>query len=264
MTRPGEVLVAIMNNRQDMAIAQEQHWYRIPISSVEKFLKRRWPPEWLAFYQTSIFGSERYTVSFYAKVLDITVCDRSQLFPHEPPNAKSHKRYHKLILSPLQKLPQPIVSHRKRRITFISTTLHKLTLATEINDLYDDSPLEDRIWQACKSLQISAERQERIKIKENTYFLDFAIYCVRGNINIEADGDRWHSDRKRIPLDNLRDNDLGTYGWRTLRFNTTQVKEQMGQYCIPTVVENIDRLGGLVEQAAPPLLGDTAQGLKYL
>ncbi|NJR64869.1 MAG: DUF559 domain-containing protein [Leptolyngbyaceae cyanobacterium CRU_2_3] len=142
-------------------------------------------------------------------------------------------------------MPQPIVSYRQRRINFIPTTLHKLATATEINDLYDDSPLEDQVWQACKSLQIDAERQARIKIKENTYFLDFAIYCVQGNINLETDGDRWHSDPKQIPLDNLRHNDLGTLGWRTLRFNTPQVQEQMGEYCIPTLVENIDRLGGL-------------------
>jgi very-short-patch-repair endonuclease len=264
MTRQGEVLVAILNNRADMAIAQEQHWYRIPVSSVEKFLKRRWPPEWLAFYQTSVFGNEKYTVNFCAKVLDITICDRCQLFPLEPPNAKSHKRYCKLILSPLQKLPQPIVSHRQRRITFIPTTLHKLTTAAEINDLYDDSPLEDQLWQACKSLQINAERQERIKIKHNIYFLDFAIYCVRGNINVEADGDRWHSDRQRIPLDNLRDNDLGTLGWRTLRFNTTQVQEQMGHYCIPTVVENIDRLGGLIQRSSFSLPEAAPQYLKSL
>jgi hypothetical protein len=41
----GEVLVAIMNDPADFAIAQEQHWYRIPVYSVKRFLKERWPPE---------------------------------------------------------------------------------------------------------------------------------------------------------------------------------------------------------------------------
>jgi very-short-patch-repair endonuclease len=245
MPRPGEVLVAIVNNRADMAIATHHHWYRIPVTSVEKFLKRRWPPEWLALYQTQIFGCEKYAVRYYARILNISLCDRAQLFPDELPNHKSHKRYYKLELSPLEKLPQPILSLRRRRILFISTTWNKLIRATEINDLYDDSPLEDDVWQAFKTLQINAERQASIKVKEKTYFLDFAIYCVQGNINVETDGDTWHSDRQRIPLDNIRDNDLGTLGWRTLRFNTSQVREQMGNYCIPTVAENIDRLGGL-------------------
>lgn len=34
-----QVLIAIINNRRDLAIARKQHWYRIPVYSVEKFLK---------------------------------------------------------------------------------------------------------------------------------------------------------------------------------------------------------------------------------
>ena len=51
-THRGELLVAIMNDRRDMAIAREKGWYRIPVRSVENRLKDRWPPQWLAFYQT--------------------------------------------------------------------------------------------------------------------------------------------------------------------------------------------------------------------
>jgi hypothetical protein len=49
MSRRGEVLVVILNNRRDMELLQTQQWYRIPVDSVEKYLKC-WPPEWLAFY----------------------------------------------------------------------------------------------------------------------------------------------------------------------------------------------------------------------
>ena len=52
MSADGEVLVAIMNNPLDFAIAQDRHWYRVPVSSAEKWLKGQWPPQWLAFYQT--------------------------------------------------------------------------------------------------------------------------------------------------------------------------------------------------------------------
>lgn len=245
MPKPGEVLVAIMNNKRDMEIARDRHWYRIPVDSVEKFLKKRWAPAWLAFYQTRIFGSEAYAVHYYARVLQIRQVARFELFPEEANNHKSQKHYYKLELSPLQELPQPIVSHRQRRITFISTTLVKLTTAVEINDLYDDSILEDRLWRELKKIQVNAERQEKFKVKEKIYFLDFAIYCAQGKINVETDGDTWHSTKAQIPLDNLRDNDLETLGWRTLRFNTQHVQEAMGEYCIPTIVENINRLGGL-------------------
>jgi len=49
MAKRGEVLVAIMNNKLDFAILREQGWYRIPVSSVKKWLKERWPPKYLAF-----------------------------------------------------------------------------------------------------------------------------------------------------------------------------------------------------------------------
>lgn len=84
------------------------------------------------------------------------------------------------------------------------------------------------------------------------YFLDFAVYCTKGQIDLETDGDTWHADPGRIPLDNLRDNDLETVGWHVLRFSTIQIREQMEQYCLPTVIENINRLGGVDEGRMVP------------
>ena len=42
MTACGEVLVAILNNPLDLAVARDEHWYRIPVSSVDKWLRGRW------------------------------------------------------------------------------------------------------------------------------------------------------------------------------------------------------------------------------
>ncbi|MFQ5594005.1 MAG: hypothetical protein ACE5HA_07625 [Anaerolineae bacterium] len=71
MNTRGEVLVAIMNNLLDFAIARDHHWYRIPVRSVENLLKERWPPQWLAFYQTKVFGDEAYAAIYCTQVLDI-------------------------------------------------------------------------------------------------------------------------------------------------------------------------------------------------
>lgn len=243
----GEVLVAIMNHRLDMVIAHDQHWYRIPVESAVKFLGDCWPPRWLAFYQTKIFGPEAFAVRYYAQVLEIREVYRSQLFPDQPSSAKSFRRYYQLLLAPLQTLPQPIASQRWRRIVFIPTTWQKFMHAAEINDLYDDSPLEDLLWSQFKRLQISAERQEFVEINERYYALDFAIYCALGKLDVETDGDTWHSDPQRIPLDNLRDNDLETAGWKLFRFNTHHLREEMGSYCVPTIVETINKLGGIEE-----------------
>ncbi len=257
----GEVLVAIINNPGDFRILCEHSWYRIPVSSMEKRLKRRWPPQWLAFYQTKVFGDEAYSVRYYAEVRHIRQVQRRDLFPNEPLNhPKQHKTYYQLLLEPLQTLPKPIFSRRWRRITFICSTWEKLKSASEINDLYDDSPLEDRLWAELKRLQIDAERQEWVTVDDVHYFLDFAVYCSAGKLDVETDGDTWHVGKKNAGADNRRDNALKTEGWRVLRFNTQQVTEQMSDYCIPIVVKNIHRLGGLSHENAAPkktMLHDT-------
>lgn len=242
-----EVLVAIINNVSDFDIAQNHNWYRIPVESVEKWLKKRWPPRWLAFYQTKVFGNEKWAINYYAEIIDIRKVFRQHLFPDEPINKKSGTQYYQIFIEPLRRLPKPIFSRRLRRIIFISTTWEKFVNAVEINDLYDESPLEDRLWAEFRRIKINAERQEFVKAGRRNYALDFAIYCESGKIDVETDGDTWHSKRANIAHDNLRDNDLETEGWRVLRFNTVQIQEQLNEYCLSTIVRNINKLGGVKE-----------------
>jgi very-short-patch-repair endonuclease len=247
MTDPlrGEVLVAIMNNKSDFKIAREEGWYRIPVASAKRFLKSRWPPQWLAFYQTKTFGKEAYAVRYYARVSRIYEVSRQQLFPDESPNPKAHKRYYKLEFSELRTLPTPILSRRYRRIVFIPTTWDKLIHALEINDLYDESPLEDRLWALFRRYKIDSERQFYVQLQRRFYALDFAVFCADGQIDIEADGDTWHADPDRIPEDNQRDNNLTRAGWHILRFNGSQIREAGMDYCIPNVMATINTLGGM-------------------
>ncbi len=242
-----EVLIAIMNNPHDLAILQEQKWYRIPVTSQP----RRWPPQWLAFYQTSVFGSEAYTVSYFGRVKDIQVVRRCDLFPHEFPNPKSDREYFKIHLGEIERLPQPILS-RPRRIIFVSTTWAKFSSATDLNDLFDDSPLEDDLWAEFKRRRISAERQWEVVFSGMQCVLDFAVFCRDGDIDVEADGDTWHANPERAPKDNLRNNALVSSGWHVLRFNSVQIREAMAEYCIPEITHTINRLGGLRDEGLVP------------
>ena len=79
MAGRGEVLVAIMNNERDFAAARDQHWYRIPVSSAKKWLSKCWPPQWLALYQTKVFGHEAHAISYYARVHTVRRVARWQL-----------------------------------------------------------------------------------------------------------------------------------------------------------------------------------------
>jgi very-short-patch-repair endonuclease len=245
MSKSGELLVAIINNQLDFSIARDKHWYRIPVESVKKLLKEKWPPQWLAFYHTSAFKESAHSIGYSTQVLKISEARRWQLFPELPLNEKSDKLYYQLLLSPLKKLTNPIYSRHWRRIVFIPTTFEKFNNALEINDLYDGSPLEDKLWAALKILNIPAERQEFIRANNKNYSLDFAVYCEKGKLNIETDGDRWHHSPQIAPQDNLRNNNLVTYGWQILRFTSQQICSQMAEYCIPQIVDNINNLGGV-------------------
>lgn len=239
------VLVTIMNNSRDLSIARDCHWYRIPKDSVDKWLVKSWPPEWVAFYQTKVFGNESHSVNYYAKVLDIQEVPRSELFTEHGRGKDPEKIYAKLILGPLQQLREPIFSRRFRRIVFIPTTWEKFSGAFEINDLYDESPLEDRLWAAFKRLELCAERQEFFEVDSEFVALDFAIYCVNGKINVETDGDSWHANPQKAAKDNRRDNALVVKGWSVLRFGTSQIMDQLDDYCLPKIVNKVNALGGL-------------------
>jgi very-short-patch-repair endonuclease len=191
-------------------------------------------------------------VSYYAQVQDVRQVRRVQLFPDQPRDKRSKQPYYQLLLGPLQRLPQPILSRRFRRIVFIPTTWEKFNNASEINDLFDGSPLEDCLWTVFKRLKISAERQEFIALDSDFAALDFAIYCAQGKIDVETDGDTWHANPEKAAQDNRRDNALEMIGWSVLRFSTAQVIEQLMEYCIPTIATTINNLGGVDENGVVP------------
>ncbi len=247
MARRGEVLVAIINNPTDLEILKNHLWYRIPVSSAQKWLSKRWPPLWLAFYQTRVFGSECYSINYFGKVREIKEAYRYELFPEEEYNPKTTRAYYQIFLSSLKRLAYPIRSRHGRRLIFIPTTWIKFKNAAEINDLFDESKLEDRLWSGFKRLRIAAERQEFVRVGAKYHALDFALYCEGGKIDVETDGDIWHSNPKRAVQDNVRDNGLKTRGWTVLRFNGEQITESLYDYCLPLISSNVRKLGGIHE-----------------
>ena len=257
-SRRAEVLVAVMNNPADWSIVRDQLWYRIPVQKAP----RQWPPQWLAFYQTKVFGEEAFAVRYYGKVSRIERIVRRELFPLEPRNAKSDNEYYQVFLEKIEQRATPIVSYRWRLIVFIATSYDKFMTAVEINDLFDESPLEDLLWEEMKKLGLRAERQYYLQDSSHWFALDFAVFCENGNIDIETDGDTWHASVERIPQDNQRNNALAAKGYQVLRFNTMQVREKIANYCVPTIVETVNRLGGSLDPQGPPRkYTSTAEGV---
>ena len=245
-----DFLVAIMNKPRDFAILREKLWYRIPVTSVKSWLEKDWPPSWIAFYQTSIFKNEGFAINYYGKVKnEPKVVYGWQIIPERSKNdEKGMKQYYQVSIESLIPLEKPIFSHRWHRVTFIPTTHMKFFKAVEINDLYDSSVLEDRLWAEFKRLQISVERQKHVTYNNRNFFLDFAIPCAKGDLAIETDGDTYHANPEQASKDMVRNNELETYDWRVLHFSTRHIQEQMQEYCIPTIITNIKNLGGYKDE----------------
>lgn len=243
----GEVLVAVIKRKRDLAILKEEGWYRIPVSTAPK----RWPPKWIAFYQGVQWGQE-CGINYYAPVEKIYRAPRRELFPNEIASQRSDKPYYKILLGPLQNCEPPLAGRRPRVIVFIPTTWRKFVTAEEINDLYDDSPLEDLLWNELKKRNIPAERQWRVDVRKKHYYLDFALLCQKGKVGIETDGDSWHLGRPQNAADNRRQNDLVSERWYILRFDTHQIREQMNDYCIRKIQETIGENGGLIDDGLVP------------
>jgi len=84
-----------------------------------------------------------------------------------------------------------------------------------------------------------------LQVESQIYCLDFVLFCRDGKLNIETDGDTWHSSRDRIEGDNQRDNYITTAGWHIMRFNSTQINNRLLKYCIPIIAKAIKQFGGL-------------------
>lgn len=145
------VLVAVLNNAEDLRHAAAEGWYRIP--------QRNAPPrvgaDYLAFYQTSAFGDqpEAQTVTYYAATRRYRLLTRRELLPAEADHPRAQDYYFRIEIGPLQRLKAPIPSATMRRVTFIHTSFDRLVQATDVRDLFisaQDDPFH-KLWDALKA-----------------------------------------------------------------------------------------------------------------
>jgi very-short-patch-repair endonuclease len=237
------VLIALIPNKTDFEIAKTQHWYRIPVKPAPRIVKNN-QVEIIAFYHPKSFETEKFSIKWYARVFNISIVKRKDLFPGLPFDLKTENEYYKIEFSELLQLPQSIVSIRHRRLLFIPTSEAKFFRAPEINYLFNDSPLENILWAEFINNRINAERQFFLSIANNNYFLDFALFCKVRNINIECDGDKFHTDKADIQSDKKRNNLLESKGWSVLRFTTHDIKYEINS-TLGIISDTINKYGGI-------------------
>lgn len=172
-----QVLVAIMNNRADWERVQAEGWYRIPAKKAPKIVPNF---DWLAFYFTARFGEDRYAIHYYAAVEGHELATRRDLIPDQPDHPRANNWYFKINLGPLRHKLPPIISHRWRRITFITTTGDRFENAVEINDLFDhESPL-GRLYVKLKEEGHQVEQFWTVQEGKVRYTVDLAIATEKG------------------------------------------------------------------------------------
>jgi very-short-patch-repair endonuclease len=238
-----DTLIALMNNPRDFTIAQEQGWYRIPVRSAPVIVREE-QVKYLAFYHTKIFAEEAFSIRWCGEVRNLSIVRRRDLFPDLAYDPKANNEYYKIEFHPLCPLPQPVMSRRLRRILFISTTFARLQQARELNDIFQESPLEEKLWDAFKAEEIEAERQFMVGSEHKFYLLDFALFCRDRNINIECDGDAFHSKLADVKRDKKRNTFLESLGWSVLRFTTDDIFHHLYE-SVQQIKKTINRYGGL-------------------
>ena len=58
------VLVVVLNNERDFAIARDEGWYRIPAERAPQGIHA----QYLALYQTKSFGEDAFAIHYYARI----------------------------------------------------------------------------------------------------------------------------------------------------------------------------------------------------
>jgi len=156
-------------------------------------------------------------------------------------------------------LPEPIISRRLRRILFISTTFMRFRQAKEINDVFHESPIEETFWDALKAERIEAERQYMVGTSGWFFYLDFALFCRERNIDVECDGDEFHSKIEHVKQDKKRNNLLESQGWAVLRFTTDDIRRNLGDV-IALTKATVNQYGGLQDANNPGIFRQLALG----
>lgn len=234
-------LVGIVPRLSDWEILKKELWYRIPVKSAPDIAEQI---KYLAFYQPKVFGDEKYSVNYYGKIKKIEVAKRAELLPYEVTHPRANKDYYKYTLESLKKLPHSIPSKKWRRIVFVPTTLRKLMKAEEINDLYHTSPIEEKMYTHFKKEKIPVERQLFVAEDRKIYCLDFGIFCKKGQIDVECDGETFHSSKTHIARDRNRNNELTSHGWSVLRFSGSEINQDP-EKCIKKIKRTIKTLNGV-------------------
>jgi len=150
------ILVCLLPSPRDLEIARLLGWYRIPFRTAPKVVA----VDYLAFYQPSAFGERGGQVEFVSQVRGHELTTRGELLKDEANHPRSKEEYYKIQIGGLEKLKEPVIAEKWKRITFLYTTGEYLLKAKTLNDLVVDGDERQVLW---RSLRERAENEQLYK-----------------------------------------------------------------------------------------------------
>lgn len=150
------ILVCFVPSPRDLEIARLLGWYRVPLRTAPKVVA----VDYLAFYQPASFGERGGKIEFIAEVRGHELTTRGGLLKDEADHPRAKEEYYKIQIGGLEKLKEPVVADKWKRITFLYTTGEYLLNAKTIHDLVVDGDERQVLWM---SLRERAENEQLYK-----------------------------------------------------------------------------------------------------
>ena len=175
LTPASLVLVAVITEPRDLEIARVFGWYRIPLRTAPKVVA----VDYLAFYQTKAFNELKWRIQYVAPVKGHELTTRGQLLREEVDHPRASDEYYKIQLGPLEKLSQPVLSEKWRRITFLYTTGEYLLNARTLNDLVVHSEERIVLWKALRD-RMAHEEEYQVNQEHDEVLDDDLITMLLG------------------------------------------------------------------------------------
>src|ERR671922_1908512 len=140
------ILVCLMPTPRDLEIARLLGWYRIPLRTAPKVVA----VDYLAFYQPATFGERGGQIEYVAEVRGHELTTRGELLKDEADHPRAREEYYKIQIGGLERLKEPIVADKWKRITFLYTTGEYLLNARRLKDLVIDGDERDLLWRSLR------------------------------------------------------------------------------------------------------------------
>jgi hypothetical protein len=230
------VLVAVLNNADDLRRAAADGWYRIP----QRRAPRRIGADYLAFYQTGAFREqdEAQTVTYYAPTRRYRLATRRELLPDESAHARADDYYYRIDIGPLHRLERPVPATTFRRVTFIHTTLNCLLTATDVRDLFrQDDPFE-QLWAALREHQLRPLKNRLA----GDMPIDIALRARGGYLGVNCVEDATARETRVPPLPER---------WEMLHLPVSRITHDLNG-CLRQIGAALINLGGSILNLPPP------------